>query len=218
MTVTDRPLRRDAERNRARLLEAARELFAQRGLEVTMDDIAHAAGVGVGTAYRRFRSRDELVAALFEARMQQYVDLAGEALEEPDAWVGLTGFLERSVAMQAADRGLRDLLTGHAHTSNAVLRIRRRILPVVEQLVERAIAAGQLRPDVTTLDMPIISLMLANVVDFATDVSPDLWRRHLALVLDGLRAREGNSPLPVAALQPRQMDRATAAWRPARRP
>jgi AcrR family transcriptional regulator len=167
----------------------------------------------VGTAYRRFRSREEIVGALFEERMQQYVDLASDALEEPDPWLGLTGFLERSVAMQAADRGLKDLLTSHANTPEALVRIREQILPLVQQLVDRAREAGALRADVEARDMPLVSLMLANVIDFAADVAPELWRRYLALVLDGLRAGSDTSPLPVPALGPRQLDRATAAWR-----
>src|SRR3954451_22140120 len=116
-----RPLRADAERNRARLLEAARELFAERGIDVTMDDIAHHAVVGVGTAYRRFGSRDELIGALFEARMEEYVALAEDALREPDAWAALAGFLERSTAMQAADRGLKDLVFSHGHALDRVV-------------------------------------------------------------------------------------------------
>src|SRR4051794_22531358 len=90
-----RPLPADAERTRPRLLDAARVLFAERGLDVTRDEIAPHAGVGVGTAYRRFGSRDELIGALFEARMEEYVALAEDALREPDAWAGLTGFLQR---------------------------------------------------------------------------------------------------------------------------
>src|SRR3954447_11455475 len=153
-----RPLRADAERNRARLLEAARVLFAERGLDVTMDEIAHRAGVGVGTAYRRFGSRDERMGALFEERMEEYVAIAEEALREPEPWDGLVGFLERSTAMQAADRGLKDLVFAHSHALARVMRVRERVLPLVEQLVERAQAAGALRADLSARDMPLISL------------------------------------------------------------
>jgi len=213
-----RPLRRDAERNRARLLEAARVLFAERGLEVTMDEVAHHAGVGVGTAYRRFGSRDELIGALFEQRMEEYVALAEAALTEPEPWHALVGFLERSTAMQAADRGLKDLVFSHGHALERVARVRGRVLPLVEALVERAKAAGALRPDVTARDMPLISLMLSNVVDFACEADPQLWRRYLALVLDGLRARgAAPSPLPGPPLDPPQLDAAMTRWRPRRR-
>src|SRR4051794_14406320 len=209
----ERPLRADAERNRTRLLEAARALFAERGLDVTMDEIAHHAGVGVGTAYRRFDNRDELIGALFEQRMEEYVALAEDALREPDAWAAFAGFLERSLAMQAADRGLKDLLFSHRHALDRVARVHARMLPLVEAILERAQAAGALRPDVSARDLPLISLMLASVVDFAGGADPELWRRYLALLLDGLRAP---GALPGPPLDAAQLDAAMSRWRPHR--
>lgn len=211
----ERPLRRDASRNRERLLEAARELFAARGLDVTMDEIARHAGVGVGTAYRRFANREDLVGALFEERMRAYVALAEDALAEPDPWTGLVAFLERSLAMQAADRGLKELLMTHGEAREQVARVRARAMPVLEQVLARAQDTGALRPDVSVGDLPMLSLMLGHVVDFAGPVEPDLWRRYLALLLDGLRA-EGTR-LPGAALGTERLDAAMAAWRPRRR-
>jgi AcrR family transcriptional regulator len=215
--VPGRPLRADAQRNRERLLEAGRALFAERGLDVTMDEIAHCAGVGVGTAYRRFGSRDELIGALFEARMEEYVAIAEDALREPDAWRALVGFLERSLAMQAADRGLKDLLFSHGHALDRVERVRGRVLPLVERMVDRAREAGTLRPDVGGRDIPLISLMLANVVDFSGEADPELWRRYLALVLDGLStSRPAPSPLPGEPLPQAALDAAMARWGPRR--
>src|SRR3954469_7668052 len=103
--ITSRALRKDAARNRERLLAAARELFATRGLGVTLNDIAHHAGVGVGTAYRRFANKEEVIDALFEEGLRDVADLANEALASPDAWAGLVVFLERSLHMQFGDRG-----------------------------------------------------------------------------------------------------------------
>jgi AcrR family transcriptional regulator len=211
----ERPLRRDASRNRERLLDAARELFAARGLDVTMDEIARHAGVGVGTAYRRFENRDALVSALFEERLLAYAVLAEEALADPDPWEGLAGFLEHSLAMQAADRGLKQLLMSHRGALDRITRVRARVMPMLEELIARAQAAGALRPDVGALDVPILSLMLGHVIDFAHDADPELWRRYLALLLDGLRG--GPAPLPGAPLAPAQLDAAMAAWRPSRR-
>jgi len=210
----ERPLRRDASRNRERVLEAARELCAARGLDVTMDEIARHAGVGVGTAYRRFENRDALVGALFEERMGDYVALAEAALAEPDAWDGLAGFLERSVAMQAADRGLKDLLMSHEHAIDRIGRIRERVRPLIEELIGRAHRQGALRADVAAADVAVLSLMLGRVIDFSGDVAPELWRRYLALLLDGLRGeRAAPAALPVAPLAREQMDAAMSGWR-----
>src|ERR1700710_870300 len=109
MTSETRPLRKDAERNRERLLAAARELFASRGLEVTLNDIAHHAGVGVGTAYRRFANKEEVIDALFEEGLQDMAAAAQDALVDDDAWRGLVTFLERSMHMQFGDRGLNEI-------------------------------------------------------------------------------------------------------------
>jgi AcrR family transcriptional regulator len=208
-------LRSDASRNRERLLRAARELFAERGLNVTMDEIAREAGVGVGTAYRRFGNRDELVRALFEDRMREYAALAEEAVEQPDAWEALQTFLERSTAMQAADRGLHELLVGNAAALESVERVRADMLPLIEQLVRRAQESGELRPDFAVTDTAAVGVMLRQVVDFSHDVAPDLWRRYLTLLLDGLRT--GRSPLPHPPLEPEQLEDAFAHNRPRRR-
>jgi AcrR family transcriptional regulator len=213
-----RSLRRDASRNRERVLEAARALFAERGLNVTMDDIAASAGVGVGTVYRRFGTRDELICALFEERMLEYVALAEDAVGQADAWQALETFLERSVAMQAADRGLHDLLIGNARALERVARIRDRMRPLIDRLVRRAQEAGDMRPDITLTDMPLLGLMLRQVVDFSHDIAPDLWRRYLTLLLDGLRTRRAApSPLSVPPLQPLQLDAAMSCHQPHRR-
>src|ERR1700709_2237861 len=105
----ERPLRKDAARNRERILAAAGEVFAERGLDVTLDDIAHHAGVGVGTVYRRFRDKEELIDALFDARMDAVVTAAQSALAADDPWLGLEGFFTTIFELLAADRGLREL-------------------------------------------------------------------------------------------------------------
>src|ERR1700743_1904798 len=111
LTQPDRPLRRDAERNRQRILDAARELFAEEGLGVTLNDIAHHAGVGVGTVYRRFPEKTVLIEELFEQRLEDLVTLAAAALDDPDAWSGLKTFLRHALELQANDRGVKDLIT-----------------------------------------------------------------------------------------------------------
>lgn len=217
MGTVDRPLRADAERNRQRILAAAGDVFAERGLHATMDEVAERAGVGVGTVYRRFPSRDELVLTLFEERLEQYAHLAEECLADPDPAAGLFGYLERSLALQAADRGLKELLHAQVHQRGRGDRVRDRILPVLEQLVERAHAAGALRDDVTAGDLPMASVMIGAVADVGHGVAPELWRRCLVLLIDGLRAR-GEEPTPAPPpLDIATLDRAFASWQPPRR-
>src|SRR4051794_18333865 len=199
-TPTVRPLRRDAERNRRRILEAATEVFAARGLGVTMDDIADHAGVGVGTVYRRFANKEVLIEALFEERIGELVAMGQEALGEDDPWQALVGFLERGLALQAANRALKELVLGTAHGRDRVALLRGRLGPIADALVKRAQDAGQLRPEIEGTDLPAIQMMLGAIVDFTHDVEGDTWRRYLAIVIDGLRARDERTTLPAPAL------------------
>src|SRR4051794_21109213 len=110
LTPVERPLRKDAERNRLRILAAAGELFAERGLGVTLDDIARHAGVGVGTVYRRYADKELLIDALFEQRIESMCTIAAEALEQPAPGGGIVYFSERGPELQARARGLKELL------------------------------------------------------------------------------------------------------------
>jgi AcrR family transcriptional regulator len=213
-TPAARPLRRDAERNRRRILEAAAEAFAERGLGVTMDDIAEHAGVGVGTVYRRFPEKELLIEALFEERVGELVAMAEEALEQDDPWQALVGFVERAQAVQADNRGLKEVLLSTAHGRDRVASVRARLAPLADTLVERAQASGQLRPDIDGTDLPLIQIMLGAVVDVTRDVAPETWRRMFTILVDGLRAREPHSSLPTPALDPDQIDHALRSWKP----
>ncbi|GAA3233595.1 TetR/AcrR family transcriptional regulator [Actinocorallia longicatena] len=211
MSSDTRPLRADAERNRRRILDAAKDLFAEQGLEVTLDDIARRAGVGVGTVYRRFANREALVDELFEERMGQIADLAVEAYADPDPWNSFATFLTRVCAEQANDRGLRTVALSTAHGTDRVARARKRILPAVTALLERAQAAGAVRPDLSPSDVPLIALTTATVSDYTGPVSGETWRRILGIVLDGLRT-PAPSPLPAPALTIDQVERVMHAW------
>jgi AcrR family transcriptional regulator len=214
MAVDERPLRRDAERNRQRILDAARELFADRGLGVTLNDIAHHAGVGVGTVYRRFPDKAQLIDGLFEQRLEEFLGLMNAALDDPDPWHGFAGFLEKSLELQTADRGLRELVLGAPGRHERVSQLRAQLYPLGEQLVQRARDAGQLRPDCEAQDTAILQLMLGLVIDMAHDVAPELWRRYLAIILQGLRANPAPpTPLTPPALSPERMDDVlVASW------
>lgn len=195
-----RPLRADAARNRERILVAAGEVFAERGLEATLDDIAHHAGLGVGTVYRRFPGKEELIEALFEQAIHEVVVLAEKAEAMGDSWEGLVWFLERATEMQAEDLGLRDVVLHSGHGRERVALARDNIVPVVTRMVERAQKDGHLRKDFEPTDVPIIELMLSSVSAYTNSAAPDLWRRYLAIVLDGLAAqRSGSRVLPAGA-------------------
>jgi AcrR family transcriptional regulator len=199
--VTTRPLRKDAARNRERLLHAARELFAERGLNVTLNDIAHHAGVGVGTAYRRFANKDEVIEALFDESLEEVAAMAHQALAEPDAWRGLVYYLERSLDTLLHNRALTQIMNSPALDEGRVAEARDRIAPLLERLIEGAKAEGAVRPDLEQSDLVFIQEGLAAVMDRTRGIRPQLYRRYLAMFLDGIRAdREALTELPEAAL------------------
>jgi AcrR family transcriptional regulator len=210
--LSDRPLRRDAERNRQRILAAAGELFTQRGLSVTLDDIARHAGVGVGTVYRRFPDKEVLIDALFEQRLESICAVAEQGLADPDPWNGLALFFERGCELQAHDRGLKELLASSTHGGGCVVDARDQLRTLVTEVFDRAKAAGVVRDDADPYDAALIFIMLGTVMDRTRDIAPEVWRRYLGLVLDGLRPG-APTPLPVRALAEQEL---TAVMRLAR--
>jgi AcrR family transcriptional regulator len=199
----ERPLRRDAERNRQRILAAAAEVFTERGLEATLDEVARAAGVGVGTVYRRFPDKESLVAELFRDRIDALVTVAEEACSAPDPWQGLASYLEFAASALAGDLGLRQLMMFATYDRDQVCYARDRMFPVLSRLVDRAQASGQVRDDFRATDVKLIAFMLASVAEYAAAIRPEIWRRYLTLLLDGLRpARDTVTPLPVRAPTP----------------
>jgi AcrR family transcriptional regulator len=202
-----RPLRKDAERNRERILAAAAQVFTRRGLDASLDDVARQAGVGVGTVYRRFPDKESLVAELFTSKLTSLAAAAERAHQAPDPWEGLAAFLEQIAELFAGDLGVRQMLMFGTYGSDKVSTVRERMVPLVTRLVERAQAAGQVRADLAPTDVPCIGLMLSLIAQYAGDIRPDIWRRYLTLILDGLRPeRAGTTPLPVPALEPAEME------------
>ena len=190
-----RPMRKDAARNRELLIHAAREVFAARGFEASMDDIAHHAGLGVGTAYRHFANKYELANAIFDTAVGAFVDSAEAALTTPDSWEALVSVIEQTLEVQTQNRALREILLGinqddpEHHDS---------MIAPFGPLFERAKADGLIRPDAQPSDIGIILIMLCTVAETTADKSPYLWRRYLPILLNGLRA--GGEPLPAPAL------------------
>lgn len=207
-TPQKRPLRADAERNRQRLITAGQELFSKRGLNVTLDDIARHAGVGVGTAYRRFASREELIDAVFEDALQHLIDLTEASLAHEDPWEGLVQIFAAAGQDFAHSRGLREVLLEGAHGKARSNALRERLTPNLRAILTRAQEAGRLRDDIEPTDFPLIQLMLGTVTQHSQAVAPDLWKRYLTLILDGLRNdRDDATPLPCPALTPEEFDR-----------
>lgn len=217
ITVIDKPcrgLRKDAERNRQRVLVAARELFAVKGMEATLNDVAHHAGVGVGTVYRRFPTKEALVEAIFEDGIAEVVALAEKALQQENSWDGFVWFVERQCELAATDRGLREMIYSRAYGGDRVDCAREELVPLVRQLVDRARRDGYLRPDIDHPDTPIIGLLAGTVSEWAGHVEPELWRRYVALLLEGMRNRPDLKPLKVDALNTEQMQTAMHGWDP----
>lgn len=217
MTATEptpKPLRADAERNRRRILDAAREVFAARGLDASLDEVAAHAGVGVGTVYRRFADKGELIDALFEDRVAEVATAARQALEVDDPWEAFTTFMTRVCEQQAADRGFKEALLGRDRGCERVNRARDTIAPIAAKLLERAQAGGRVRGDLAPFDVPLMHFMVGFVADATRDVAPDYWRRTLGIVLDGIATgREGPTPLEAPPLDGEQFAAAVARRR-----
>jgi AcrR family transcriptional regulator len=205
-TTSERPLRRDAQRNRDLIVAAARDAFAAEGLGVSVEEIARRAGVGMGTLYRRFASKEDLIDAVLVDAFEQYADAAEAAIAEADAWDGFCSFLERALSLHAENRGLKDLIATHEHGRARADAIRARVRPAVTHLIERAQAQGALRADFTVEDIPLVLWSGSRVIEATSAIAPELWRRNLGLMLDGLRATAA-TPLPQPPLTAAQLDR-----------
>ncbi|MQY36954.1 hypothetical protein SRB17_49560 [Streptomyces sp. RB17] len=189
------PLRSDAERNRARIIAAARAVFGRDGLNASMASVAREAGVGIATMFRRFPGKEELLAAVFADRMDAYVRATAEALADPDPWSGFTGYIETVCAMQAADRGFADILTMSFPGAEALEACRAEAYEGFLELIARAKDSGQLREDFTSRDLVLLLMANAGVLTATGDAAPDAWRRLVAWMIQSFRA-PARGPLP----------------------
>jgi AcrR family transcriptional regulator len=201
-------MRKDAERNRERLVQAAREVFASHGLDVALESVAKQAGVSIGTLYNRFPSRVDLVRAAFADRSHTVNELAEHALALPDPWDGFVYFVEQVSHLQASDRGYNDLAGRSVPTASTPPpepdEEHARGYALMTQIIGRAHAGGRLRPDFTLEDMAFITWSITRTIDTTAKTSPEIWRRHLAFILDGLQTPAAH-PLPVPALTREQL-------------
>jgi AcrR family transcriptional regulator len=180
--------RRDAQRNHELLVEAARELFMEQGVEAPLEEVARRAGLGIGTLYRHFATRDALVEAIVERRMGELLTIAEAALAEPDGWDGLVRLLERTLELQAADRMLKDVLMRYSPETARLESAREEVRRLFERILVRARDEGTLRRDFALPDLALLLWSFAPVIDATAKVAPNAWRRHLRWLLDGLRA------------------------------
>jgi AcrR family transcriptional regulator len=195
----ERGLRADARRNHEAVIAAARELFADQGLDAQMPDVARVAGVGVGTVYRHFPTKDDLIAALAGDRFERLAEKAREALEADDAWEGLCDFIRFSAEIQADDRGLCEVMGSRPEVMEAAARAVD--LPeLCDRLVKRAQRAGKLRRDLEWEDIPMIACGLGRITPAAAGPAVGRWPRLVEIILDGLRAPgSGRLPRPITA-------------------
>jgi AcrR family transcriptional regulator len=188
-------LRVDAEANRQRILEAARVVFAERGIDAPLDEIARRAGVGNATLYRRFPTRGSLIAATFDSLADDWADVATSALAEPDPWLAFRNIVLAILELQAADRGAGEVLTRMAFSDRRLDARRIENFEVFEGIALRAQAAGKLRRDFVPEDFALLLMANAGVVRVMSTTAPTAWRRFAAIFLDGCR-REAAGELP----------------------
>jgi AcrR family transcriptional regulator len=201
-----RGLRTDAARNRERVLDAAREVFASQGIDASSNEIARLAGVGIATLYRRFPTRDALIAAVFTEKMDAYAAAVAAALDDPDPWHGFCTYIETICQMQADDRGFADVLTLTFPTAEALEEQRNIVLEKLKELLDQAKKAGRLRTDFVHQDVPLILMANAGVITATRDAAPDSWRRLVGYLIQSFAA-EAAQPLPKPP-SPTQMSRA----------
>ncbi|SNX66020.1 TetR family transcriptional regulator [Streptomyces sp. TLI_55] len=188
-------LRSDAERNRGRIIAAARTVFGRDGLHASMASVAREAGVGIATIFRHFPAKEELVAAVFADRMAAYAQATAEALANPDPWDGFTGYIEEVCAMQAADRGFADMMTMSFPGAEALEALRAQAYEGFLELIDRAKDSGRLREDFTSRDLVLLLMANAGVLSATGDAAPDAWRRLVAWMIQSFQA-PARGPLP----------------------
>ncbi len=198
MSREQRPLRADAERNRRRLLDAAQAAFCERGLEVGVAEIAERAGVGRGTLFRNFASKEELIAAIVVERMHDAALRGTELLDAEDPLDGLFGFLEEIVGRQQLDRALFDAVAGTWLANEDIRAGHAEIVGVLERLVNRAQEAGGVRADIGAMDVLMLVKGVCEAASAFAHIEPGIVQRQLDLVRAALAVSEqplrGRSP------------------------
>jgi AcrR family transcriptional regulator len=194
----------DAQRNRDRLLVAAHAVFTEHGATASVHDIVKRAGVGVGTLYRHFPTREALVAAIFDQHIGGLVKVARGVLDAAPGSPVLRPFLEQSVELRRRDPFLKELFVRYPPSEGRLADVRSEMRRLLEALIDRARREGELRADFTLPDLAALFWSLGTVLDATEQAAPDAWRRHLGFVLDGLHP-DAATPAPVPAMTGEQL-------------
>jgi len=189
-TIADRPLRADARRNREKVLAAAGAAFGEAGFDAQVEDIARRAGVGVGTVYRHFPTKDALVDALAEAHFGHLADLLEAAVaREGDPWEIFVDTIWKAAAPAIADLASCEIIAGHPRVVDVAALSRQRLDDAAQTLITRATAAGGMRSDATVADVRTIMCGFGHIAAAQRAGAALSWERYLTIALDGLRAR-----------------------------
>lgn len=193
-----RPLRGDAKRNRQRLMDAASAAFAERGLDVSMDEIAHRAGLGKGTIFRRFPTKECLVAAIAGQRLNELAQAGERLIDTLSPAAAMREFMERGVRLQSEDRGLFEAIGGMTLADPQVWVVHERLMSITGRLLARAQDGGAIRRDIAALDVFLLVCGISYAAGPLHTLDSQSWERYLDLVFDGLRPRAGQTKLRAA--------------------
>ena len=185
-------------------------MLAERGPDAPLEEVARRAGVGIGTLYRHFPTREALVDSIFAEHIGEARAAAEEAAAADDAWAGLVGFLEHVLELQARNLPLRSVLLRHGQ--GRLAEHRERMRPLLARVVARAKEQGALRDDYTEGDLSLALWSFAPIFEATAGVAPHAWRRHLRILLDGMRA-EAATPQQARPLAGKQLEAAIQALR-----
>jgi len=188
-----RPLRRDARESHDKLIAAAQREFAARGVDASLEQIARDAGVAIGTLYRHFPTRLDLLMAALRPRLKEFIDGADKAMATDDPWDAFVAYLENLFAVQAGDRGFNDFLSRRFTANEETERIHDEMCQQIVDVLARAQEAGEARADITMAD--IVNLIWSNgrIIDATSAKAPTAWRRQLHLMLDAYRAERAHA-------------------------
>jgi AcrR family transcriptional regulator len=195
----NRPLRADAARNRQKILDVAAHLFAERGVDVTLNDIAHAADVGVGTVYRKFADKDALIDELTESKLEGMLSLVAAASERESGADALRELMMGAAAVRAADRGLFPMLFRAGDESRRDDRVGR-LLGAWDEVIARARDEGAVRPGFSAVDIDLFMMMVGVVADRTRELGPSAWQRCAEVLLDGYAATPESDSVSTIAL------------------